>query len=235
MSGPFPSSVTTVPAAPVSHLPDGRLDVLDILRGLAIAGMILVHWHQRIGAEATGWQDAIAWAVWVLVEQKSWGIFAFLFGVGFAVLLRQEHGAAQVGVGRGIRGGELPGEHFGRRGGARAIEARPSCGRTRAGSPPPRPWSAPVEPGWITACMPMGTHISGQKPNWRSPRNPRGATPVIVNSRTVEPDRPSHDVRVHPESAGASNRSSAPPAHWPPGAHRSAGRIGPPRAACRAR
>ena len=27
----------------------------------------------------------------------------------------------------------------------------------------------------------MGTHISGQKPNWRSPRNPRGATPVIVN------------------------------------------------------
>ena len=89
MSGPFPSSVTAVPPAPVSHLPDGRLDVLDILRGLAIAGMILVHWHQRIGAEAGGWQDGIAWAVWVLVEQKSWGIFAFLFGVGFAVLLRR--------------------------------------------------------------------------------------------------------------------------------------------------
>ena len=57
--------------------------------------------------------------------------------------------------------------------------------------PPPRPCSTSVEPGWITACMPMGTHISGQKPNMRSPRNPRGATPVTVNSvplsRTTRP------------------------------------------------
>lgn len=67
----------------------GRLDALDILRGLAILGMIVVHWHQRIGLESGGWQDAIAWGVWVLVEQKSWGIFALLFGVGFAVLLRR--------------------------------------------------------------------------------------------------------------------------------------------------
>jgi uncharacterized protein len=51
--------------------------------------MIVVHWHQIIGVEATGWQDLIGWAVWVLVEQKSWGTFAFLFGVGFAVLLRR--------------------------------------------------------------------------------------------------------------------------------------------------
>jgi uncharacterized protein len=66
-----------------------RLEVLDVLRGLAIFGMILVHWHQRIGTEASGLADVIPWAVWVLVEQKSWGIFAFLFGVGFAVLLRR--------------------------------------------------------------------------------------------------------------------------------------------------
>ena len=89
MSAPPLSSPGAVAQESQAPGPGGRLDVLDILRGLAIFGMILVHWHQRIGAEATGWQDAIAWAVWVLVEQKSWGTFAFLFGVGFAVLLRR--------------------------------------------------------------------------------------------------------------------------------------------------
>jgi uncharacterized protein len=87
MSVPQPAAAT-VPA-PASLTGEGRLDALDILRGLAILGMIVVHWHQRIGLQVTGWEDLIAWAVWVLVEQKSWGIFAFLFGVGFAVLLRR--------------------------------------------------------------------------------------------------------------------------------------------------
>jgi uncharacterized membrane protein YeiB len=27
--------------------------------------------------------------VWVLINQKAWEVFAFLFGVGFAVLLRR--------------------------------------------------------------------------------------------------------------------------------------------------
>lgn len=88
MPASLPSPAVPVPA-PVSLTRDGRIDALDILRGLAIFGMILVHWHQRIGAGVAGWDDLIAWAVWVLVEQKSWGIFAFLFGVGFAVLLRR--------------------------------------------------------------------------------------------------------------------------------------------------
>ena len=88
MSASSSAAVATTSVAP-RHVREGRLDALDILRGLAILGMIVVHWHQRIGLPVTGWDDAIAWAVWVLVEQKSWGIFAFLFGVGFAVLLRR--------------------------------------------------------------------------------------------------------------------------------------------------
>ena len=68
---------------------DSRLHALDILRGLALFGMILVHFHQRMRVEATGLEDLIGWAVWVLVEQKAWGVFAFLFGVGFAILLRR--------------------------------------------------------------------------------------------------------------------------------------------------
>ena len=78
-----------MPAASAVEARQERIDALDILRGLAILGMIVVHWHQLIGVEAGGWQDLIAWAVWVLLEQKSWAVFAFLFGVGFAVLLRR--------------------------------------------------------------------------------------------------------------------------------------------------
>ena len=68
---------------------DQRIHALDILRGLALFGMILVHFHQKMRLEATGLEDLIGWAVYVLVEQKAWGTFAFLFGVGFAVLLRR--------------------------------------------------------------------------------------------------------------------------------------------------
>src|SRR5919198_4745372 len=75
--------------APAPLDADERLHALDILRGLALLGMILVHFHQKMRLEATGLEDLIGWGVWVLVEQKAWGTFAFLFGVGFAVLLRR--------------------------------------------------------------------------------------------------------------------------------------------------
>lgn len=70
--------------------PDGdRLHTLDILRGFALFGMIWVHFHQRMRLEVGGWQDLVGWFVYVFVEEKAWGTFAFLFGVGFAVLLRR--------------------------------------------------------------------------------------------------------------------------------------------------
>ena len=68
---------------------DERLHSLDILRGLALAGMIVVHFHQRLERPVDGAEDLIGWGVWILAEQKAWGTFAFLFGVGFAVLLRR--------------------------------------------------------------------------------------------------------------------------------------------------
>jgi uncharacterized protein len=68
---------------------DERLHALDILRGLALFGMILVHFHQNMRLPAAGLEDLVSWGVWVFVEQKAWGTFAFLFGVGFAVLLRR--------------------------------------------------------------------------------------------------------------------------------------------------
>ena len=66
-----------------------RVHSLDILRGLAMYGMVLVHFHQKMRIEVAGLEDLIGWAVWMLVEQKSWGTFAILFGAGFAILLRR--------------------------------------------------------------------------------------------------------------------------------------------------
>jgi uncharacterized protein len=66
-----------------------RVHALDILRGLALFGMILVHFHQKMRRPAAGLEDLIGWGVYVLVEQKAWATFAFLFGAGFAILLRR--------------------------------------------------------------------------------------------------------------------------------------------------
>ena len=86
-TAPAPYSAAVEPLAPIDS--DERLHSLDILRGLALAGMILVHFHQRLERPASGVEDLVGWGVWIFAEQKAWGTFAFLFGVGFAVLLRR--------------------------------------------------------------------------------------------------------------------------------------------------
>jgi uncharacterized protein len=89
MSTSAPPAATAVSSAPAPIDADERLHSLDILRGLALALMILVHFHQRVERPVTGTEDLIGWGVWIFAEQKAWGTFAFLFGVGFAVLLRR--------------------------------------------------------------------------------------------------------------------------------------------------
>jgi uncharacterized protein len=75
---------------------DERVQTLDILRGLALLGMILVHFHQQMETEASGAEGLIGWVTWVGVETKAWGVFALLFGAGFALLIRnlERRGAA---------------------------------------------------------------------------------------------------------------------------------------------
>ena len=89
MSLPSSPAILAAPGSPAPIDADERLHALDILRGFALAGMILVHFHQRLEKPASGVEDLIGWFVWIFVEQKAWGTFAFLFGVGFAVLLRR--------------------------------------------------------------------------------------------------------------------------------------------------
>ena len=63
---------------PTSFASPERLHALDILRGLALFGMILVHLKNLAGREVTGLEGWIPWGVGVFVEQKAWGTFAFL-------------------------------------------------------------------------------------------------------------------------------------------------------------
>jgi uncharacterized protein len=97
MITPAPVAATAAPA-PLDATE--RLHAIDILRGLALFGMILVHFHQKTRLDVTGVEDLIPWAVWVGVEQKAWATFAFLFGAGFAILLRrlEARGAAVVPI-----------------------------------------------------------------------------------------------------------------------------------------
>lgn len=87
VSAPIATTRPPRPATPVE--PNERLHALDIIRGLALIFMVLVHFHQLMRLESEGWQGLIGWAVWVGVEEKAWGTFALLFGAGFALLLRR--------------------------------------------------------------------------------------------------------------------------------------------------
>jgi uncharacterized protein len=65
-----------------------RLASLDILRGAALLGMLAVHFHDH-STEPGGIDDAVRVFVWRLIESKSHGTFALLFGAGFAIQLRR--------------------------------------------------------------------------------------------------------------------------------------------------
>jgi uncharacterized protein len=68
--------------------PDQRIHSLDLLRGFALLGMFIVHFHVRT-SETDGLDEAIRTLIWRLVEGKSHGTFALLFGAGFAIQLRR--------------------------------------------------------------------------------------------------------------------------------------------------
>lgn len=68
-----------------------RISVLDILRGIALLGMLLVHFNlYAIDGDApsrvSGWY---AQAVTLFFDERFWAMFGILFGAGFAVLLER--------------------------------------------------------------------------------------------------------------------------------------------------
>ena len=68
--------------------PESRLDVLDVLRGVALLGMFLVHFSNAAaeGGPLDGWYQAV---VGLFFEERFWAMFAILFGAGFAIQFRR--------------------------------------------------------------------------------------------------------------------------------------------------
>ena len=80
--------------APVAD--SARIGVMDILRGFALVGILLmnIEWFNRSGTDIrtfdtslTGLDHAVGWLVRAFVEGKFYKLFALLFGMGFAVML----------------------------------------------------------------------------------------------------------------------------------------------------
>lgn len=83
---PASAELDTAPERTAKH--SGRLDVLDVLRGMALLGMFLVHFNDY-SSDGVGLAALYQQTVRLLFEERFWGIFGILFGVGFAIQLRR--------------------------------------------------------------------------------------------------------------------------------------------------
>ena len=82
--------------------PARRMASIDVLRGLALLGMLVVHFHDR-SSDPGGFDETVRVLVWRLVESKSHGTFALLFGVGFALQLRRAEARGETFTWRYLR------------------------------------------------------------------------------------------------------------------------------------
>lgn len=88
-----PASVAYGPIpglAPASALPaTERIGVLDVLRGIALLGMYVVHYTDNMALDGTRAGRTVRWTVDLFFAERFWAMFAILFGIGFAIQLRR--------------------------------------------------------------------------------------------------------------------------------------------------
>ncbi len=80
----------TEPLGPVAETE--RIRVIDILRGFALFGVLLINigGFELPGQTWTGLADRVAlWPILVLGDSKFWTLFSFLFGLGFALQMQR--------------------------------------------------------------------------------------------------------------------------------------------------
>lgn len=79
-----------------------RIGVLDVLRGIALLGMFLVHFSERAsdgGALDTLYQRIVA----LFFEERFWAMFGILFGIGFAIQFRRAEARGEPYTGKYLR------------------------------------------------------------------------------------------------------------------------------------
>ena len=88
------STNETVARSPAPVDPRRRIEAVDMVRGFALFGVLLVNMF-NFGSGGIFWNEPIDELVWSVkrffFETKSWRLFALLFGFGFALqLIRAE-------------------------------------------------------------------------------------------------------------------------------------------------
>lgn len=89
----------TPPSLPVATAPVAdaeRAVLLDVLRGIALFGILTINiyifaipgWTMGFGNITTGMDRVVEFSITWLVQSKFYSLFSFLFGVGFAVQMR---------------------------------------------------------------------------------------------------------------------------------------------------
>lgn len=101
------------PAALVPMLPNQRILALDVVRGFALIGIMLMNIEffnrstsgilEGMPNGLTGLDWAASWFIAYFVQGKFWTIFSLLFGMGFAVLLTRAERAERDFLGPYLR------------------------------------------------------------------------------------------------------------------------------------
>jgi uncharacterized protein len=75
--------------------PSERIELLDVLRGFALIGVLYVNLHNFGSDAVTGAAHFVAhFLMQALFESKFFSLFSLLFGIGFAILLRRAEARA---------------------------------------------------------------------------------------------------------------------------------------------
>ena len=102
-----PPLLDTSPATSGPHAQAERIDVLDVLRGIALFGMYVVHFG-NYAAEAAGdspnaFMSGLERIIGLFFDGRFYTIFGILFGIGFALQLRRADGRGERFAGRFLR------------------------------------------------------------------------------------------------------------------------------------
>jgi uncharacterized protein len=79
-------------AGPVSETE--RIDLVDILRGFALLGILLVNFQGAVGERLPGLDATLDRGLDLLIADSFYPLFSFLFGLGFAVQLLRSRGTS---------------------------------------------------------------------------------------------------------------------------------------------